>query len=84
MLNRLSVGEWISLFFQGQKKPTKGQIMREIDQGNIPGGRIGSSKIYYVLCDNCYNPVDEEATPKAIPETGNTLADGILNKYQIN
>lgn len=78
---RILLREWREKFFDGNKKPSIAKLKKEIDSGNIPGERVGKSNIYYVLCDNNYNPVQQPTETPTIKKTGNPIADRILKNY---
>lgn len=82
MRNKILAREWISSFFQGEKKPSIKKIKTEIDNGNLPGGKVANTNIYFVFCDDKYNPVFKIEEAQTFKPTGNKKADDILKQYK--
>ena len=80
---RVPLGVWRNAFF-AQRPPTLKRLRGNIKAGKIPGEEVGQGTgIYIVHCDADYNPV-WPAGKNPTPQTGNTIADAILKKYQEN
>ena len=62
---RVLVHEWINAYYTGKTKPSRQTIIKRLENGELPGSKKSGSWVVY--CDQHYEPVFVETTPKPIP-----------------
>ncbi len=74
---RVPLKDWRKNYYSG-KAPALQTLKRRIRSGKIPG--TNETGDYVVYCDANYNPQIPEWERNQPPKTGNSIADGILQR----
>jgi hypothetical protein len=75
---RVQLTEWINSYYTGKTKPSRQTIVRRLENGELPGSKKTGSWVIY--CDQHYEPVFVENTPKQQPS--NRFALHLISETQ--